>query len=352
MITKESILEQYSEEEIFRKFIEHDFIPGKSFKSEIREENHPSANIFITPDGTWLYNDFGDKALNCFGYVMEKYGCDFIEALKIIVSEFGIEDEPRKIHSVLPKKIPIDIKTTFKYIVKQWDKEEIYFWEKYGISMSTLNEYKIKPLQWVQIVSIKDYPPKVSDLNFPIFLIKKEHKDGDGEKIYFPYESDKKKRYWSNTRAKHIFGFKQIMNHHSKLKMIGILAGEKDVMSLFSNTGIRSITLSSEGAKLHTELYLELKNKTDNLFVLYDNDRTGVKQSNKISKSFNIPNIELSTFLRYNTLKGSKGINDVSDWYKLFHKENRTKDWVYDLIIYKIKEHENSKNRNSKLQSN
>ena len=142
------------------------------------------------------------------------------------------------------------------------------------------------------------------------------------------------------------------MNHHSKLKMIGILAGEKDVMSLFSNTGIRSITLSSEGAKLHTELYFELKNKTDNLFVLYDNDRTGVKQSNKISKSFNIPNIELSTFLRYNTLKGSKGINDVSDWYKLFHKENRTKDWVYDLIIYKIKEHENSKNRNSKLQSN
>lgn len=352
MITKERILSVINEEELFRKFIDYNFIAGKAFRSELREDRHASASVFVTPSGKWLYKDFAGDTRDIFGYVMEKYHTDFIGALHIIAETIGLTDDgiyiPRHIPK-MPLYIPKESRAIFKKEFKPWEDYEIAVWQQYGITESVLNEYGVRPIQWVQYISLEEFPPKESRPDYPIFYFPIPSDEDIGEKYYFPYDPDKRKHWLSNTRIRHIFGLKQIEDHKEKIAMAGLLAGQKDVMALYANTGIRSACLNSESSKLYPEIYLRIRKMSDFQFILYDNDKTGHKKANKLSKEFDLSKIDISKFAGYCTLKGSKGVNDTADWYKKFIKENRQTDWI-KLLIFKA--YENRKNRDQKLQGN
>ena len=343
MVSKEKILSVASEEELFRRFISYRFIPGKAFRSELREDHHPSACVYINQQGRWIYKDFAGESYDIFGYVMEKYHTDFVGALNIIASELGLSDDNYSYRELshIPKipKIPKEERATFKWEDKPWEDYERAFWDKYGVTEAVLNEYGIRPLLWVAYIKEEIEVKRESDPTYPIFYFPIPVEEDIGEKFYFPYEENKQKKWWSNTRVRHIFGLSQIKKIKGRLDKLGILAGQKDVLSLYSNTGIRSVTLNSESSALHPDVFLYLQEKTDFLFVLYDNDKTGQIRSLKISKQFNIPRIDISQFTGYCTLKGSGGINDTADWYKLFIREERKYDKL-NMLIEKAYERE------------
>ena len=337
MISKENILNQISEEQIFKQYIGHDFKLSVPFLSELQPEEHASANVFrSSKSGSLLYKDFRrDDTLNCFGYVMELYGCDFKGSLTIVAKDFNIlpgKVTAKKIIKI-PKIFQDKPRAMYEYQIKEWNISEEQYWLSFGITRAALDEYEIIPLEW--FLSIKkgmDFPETESTKENPIFLIL----IGEGIKIYRPMEEPRKK-WLSNTRAGDIFGLKQAQEAaiHKRLDKLGLLAGQKDILSLYSNTGIRSVGLSSEGAKLRFMLYLSLKEIAEWLFILYDNDKTGIRQSEKIAFEYVICPILMNRFLRYSIFnKKSNGINDVADWYKYMIDHDLKKDRIKLLIEY------------------
>lgn len=344
MITKALIEQRISEEGIFRKYIGYDFKFGVPFLSELRAENHSSANVFYSNlNGKYLYKDYGDSgSVDCYGYVMRKFNVDFKTALEKIAFDCGItESSPiqvNDIHIAIPKIELAKDRAQFDYETKPFEGSELKLWASYGIIEETLVEYEVSSVLWVQQVSEdKIHPLRESTINNPIFMIK----IGEGFKFYLPYE-DPKLKWMSNTRISDIFGLKQAVRaaEKGKLYKLGLLAGQKDIMSLYSNTGIRSIGLNSESGRFRFATYMQLKEIAEWLFVLYDNDKTGILNMMKIEKEYHITAIYLNKFLNYSTLKGSSGIDDVADWYKYKIEHDLKQDKVHLLINYEKEQYD------------
>ena len=70
-LTKENILKYISEEDIFRKYIGHNFNLGESFKSPLRDDDDtPSFNVYYNIEqGRVLYKDFGRTSGSAFTFV-------------------------------------------------------------------------------------------------------------------------------------------------------------------------------------------------------------------------------------------------------------------------------------------
>lgn len=334
-ICKDEILERIGPEAIFRRYIDHDFVLRKTFKSELREERNASANVFRAK-GTILYNDFADEALNCFGYVMKKYGVDFREALEIIARDFNLESRGDVAAHRRPapiKRIPKveQLRSKFEYRTKPLEKHEIDYFEQFNVTQKiktkdALEEYDFIPLRYFRFFSTRrqEWSGWIESTKWePTFLIK----INENEKIYRPLS--KSMKWLSNTTADDIFGAKQIKDRQV---LAGILAGQKDILSMYMNTGYRGLALSSEGASFTAEKFLNIVDLAERFFIMYDNDKTGIKKMKQISDFYPITPLYLNSFLRYSTLKNSTGTKDVALWYKYMKDNNLKRDRVLEMI--------------------
>lgn len=333
MIKKEEILDRIGPEAIFRKYIDHDFVLRKPFRSELREERTPSANVFKY-NGTVLYNDFADKALDCFGYVMEKYNVTFEQSLEIIARDFNLSDRNFGYTKPAPiKRIPKVEKTRskFEWVEKPLEKHEVEYFDQFNVTQKiktdeALHEYDFVPLKHFKFFSTRrqEWSNWIQTTKEePAFLVK----IGDNQKIYRP--KSEKMKWLTNTTSSDIFGAKQI---NTKQALAGIMAGQKDTLALYMNTGYRGIAFSSEGASFTADKFLSIVDLADKFFIMYDNDKTGIKQMQKIIDFYPIQGLFLNSFLRYSTLKGSNGIKDVALWYKYMKENNLKRDRVFEMI--------------------
>ena len=334
-ICKEEILNRIGPEAIFRKYIDHDFVFKKTFKSELREERNASANVFRYRD-TILYNDFADEALNCFGYVMKKYGVSFQEALEIIARDFNLESKGnvKTYHKPAPiKKLPKveKLRSKFEYRIKPLDKHEIAYFEQFNVTQKVktdeaLHEYNFIPLRYFRFFSTRrqEWSGWIESTKWePTFLIK----IGEKEKIYRPLST--KLKWLSNTTSDDIFGAEQII---TKQVLAGLMAGQKDTLALYMNTGYRGVALSSEGASFTAERFLSIVDLAERYFIMYDNDKTGIRKMKQIADFYPITPCYLNSFLRYSALKSSTGIKDVALWYQYMKENNLKRDRILEMI--------------------
>lgn len=339
---KEDILEHVSELDIFRKYIDHDFKLGKAFTSEIREEKHPSANVFYGGrSGKYLYNDFAYKALDAFNFVMVRYGVSFRDALDIIARDFHLKDvkgykrKPVKKIPKLPK--PTFFKRTeFVHEPTIWDIDNTKFWWKTGISLSTLKVYNTIPVTYFYQ---KEHPNIVTHATKqkPVYLFQ----EGEGQKFYAPFHGKRFKFRNNMDPEKEVFGYSALSDYEPA---IGIVGGNRDVLVMYEHLGIKCVSLNSESAFLMQWLYKDLKRRTPYLFMMYDNDRTGVLGMQKNADLYDIPLVYLYDILGYCTLKGSTWINDITDYAeRVFVRRNVSSYHIKKHIYNAIKTHQNRK---------
>jgi len=339
---KEDILEHINELDILRKYINHDFTLGKAFISELREEKHPSANVFYgNRSRKYLYNDFAFKAIDAFGYVMIYYEVSFRDGLDIIASDFHLEDvkdykrKPIKKIPKLPKPKFFD-RTEFVYKSTNWDNDNTKFWWKTGISLSTLKVYNTIPIKWFHL---KEHPNIVTHATKqkPIYLFQ----EGKGQKFYAPFHEKKSKFKNNMNPEKEVFGYSALNDHEPA---IGIIGGNRDVLVMYEHLGIKCVSLNSESAFLMQWLYKDLMKKTPYLFIMYDNDKTGVLGMRKNADIYDIPIVHLSDILGYCTLKNSTWINDITDYAeRVFVKRNVSSYHIKKHIYNAIKTYQNRK---------
>lgn len=280
----EVILNKITEYDIFRHYCSNFKELGVKFKSELREDNHPSCSIIEWNKGL-LYKDFAceEHTFNCFSYVMYKYSIDFISSLKTISRDFGLGlDNGSTIRKATTYSYSptIKTKTVIKIKRRSWEKHDAEFWGLFCISKKLLCRFEVQPLQYYWINEIRFRAPSHC-YSF--------HFDGC-YKIYSPYETDYK--WYSNVDRSTIQGLSQLDESRS---IVFLTSSLKDVMCL-EVLGYSSIALQSEMQMPSEELIQNLKNKFQEVVVFYDNDfesdrNPGQKMAHKISNAFGIKNV-------------------------------------------------------------
>lgn len=284
------ILREISEYDIFVYYCPNFKQLGKPFCSDLRQDRKPTASI-VAWKGHLLYKDFGcsDHSFSCFRYVMHKYSCDFMSALKIIDCDFNLNLNSSKEETLFTmgvigmrlKQPKIYEKlTTIKKKRRPFSQEDQKFWTKYYINKKILVMFDVEPIShyWV------------NQNRFSCNTITYAFKFGRRFKIYSPLED--KFKWSSNTKSTDIQGLKQLPNIG---KQLFITSSLKDVMCLYA-AGYSAIALQSEMQNPDEKLIQDLHDRFEEILIFYDNDydnenNPGQTMARKICDKFNLSNI-------------------------------------------------------------
>lgn len=316
-LTKEEILIRISAIDIFNYYITNFTSDKKSFCSELRKDNNPSCRIKIYSNGKAIYKDFGNKnSFDCFSYVQAKYGVSYLDALKIINSDFNLGLDGG--NSVMPSPILLGLKdkkevkiekTIIQLKKRKWnnniDKE---YWGQYYLTCDILNYFNVIPCSHIWI---KKRMFKITNDN-PSYAYKINK---NTYKILSPY-ADKKFKWLSNSTEYDLQGYEQLPKQGDILIITKSL---KDVMVLHL-LGYNAIAPQSEQINIPNELMKKLESRFDNIILFYDNDPAGNMGRELICDTYSLSSI---------ILEGEE--KDISDYIKK-HGIEATKVLLNKLI--------------------
>ena len=314
-ITKELLLEHNNEETYMAYYLG---IPIKKglFVSPLRVDHKPTCSFYR---GRQLYfKDFATgECLSFENVVMKKYGCNYNVALKIIATDFVIIDGSK------PKIVPIqpifkkEKKTIIQIEAKSFTKEELEWWEQFGITKNILTKYRVYSCK---TVFLNGRIESIYDSKCPSYGYYFGNEEGrELWKIYYPYR--KNFRFIGNIKTTTIQGYNQLPK---KSKLLVITKSLKDCMVLY-NLGIAAIAPQSETQFIEDNVLEVLKKRFKHIVLLFDNDQTGLEFTNKIKRKYKwitpmiIP-------LKYKA-------KDISDFYKAYGRD-RTIELIKEGIIY------------------
>ncbi len=310
-ITKEAVLAKISSYDILNHYLQpyHNtgrLITGKNISNPFLAEKQktPSFNIFCAlPQHEWRYKDFatGDEG-SCFDFVMKIFNVSFPEALEIINRDHCLNLETANKTIPSPKQTaPEQTKPNFTVKKRPFSNAELAFWNKYSISIETLQRFNVFALEEFSNISKEGKPYTVRSSSDKFIFA---YDNGSWLKLYKPLDDKQYKFQYLGTKEQgYIFGWKQLPEKGEKLFITG---GEKDVMSLAAQ-GFNAISLNSETASLEKSIADELKLRFNHIIVLYDNDATGIKQSELLAVTHGFHKITLPTI--------PNNGKDISDYF-------------------------------------
>jgi len=308
-ITKETILSKVSEYDIFNKYCEGFEKIDKSFCSEFREDRNPGCYVYITKLNELRYKDFASgEHLDCFGYVMAKFNCSFLEANNIIACDFGlgvnkIDFDPLLIN-LKPREITPYIKqNSFINIVSQpFNITDYSYWNQYEINFETLESFDVFSAKYVYLIKgDKRYVFEYTKSN-PIYAYRFEHEGEYSYKIYKPFSDKKGKWMFSGGVSNNVEGYDNLPLSGDTLVLTKSL---KDVMCYY-NLGIPAISLQGEANKFDNDLFVKLSKRFKRIIVNYDNDEQGVISASKITRQYDLKCYYIDK------------VKDLSDYIKAF----------------------------------
>ena len=329
-LTTDNILSRTNEQTIFQYYCKPFRNVGEKFNSELRDDPNPSA-IISHFDGKLWYKDFGaigQKAVDCFGYVMLKYSLTFMQALGIINLDLNlglknyIEYPPSLEYVGLPDNKLINFNragfTSDKRvkaitpIYRNWLEIDVKYWKnKYYLDIPRLEFFKIHPISKVDIegklinVEIQTYS----------YLVDKE--DGiDIVKVYSPFS---KYKWISNCKSYHYLGYNQLPWIGDNLIITKSLK-DVAVLSLFN---LPAIAPQSEAQVISYEMYSKLRKRFTEFYVLYDNDAAGIAGAMETVEQY--PDI-IPIFI-----PKESGVKDISDFIDEY-RYRATKELIKKLI--------------------
>lgn len=268
------------------------------------KQKTPSFNIFCDLKGghEWKFKDFatGEQG-SCFDLVMKLFNLDFIGAKSRICQDFNLFNQTQKSAIGMETAKPVGGTRSTDYSIKPRDftRQELDFWEKYGITIEILNRFKVRSLEEFSAKNKdgKHYTFR-SDNNKFIFA----YDQGDWCKLYKPFDERKYRfQYLGEKPQNFVFGLEQLPE---KGHFVFLTGGEKDVMSLAAK-GYHALSLNSETAKPTPEPLTYLRSRFTEVVILYDNDKTGIEQSKEIASAFGLGRVILP-----NLVNNGKDISD------------------------------------------
>jgi hypothetical protein len=274
-ITKEDIILKIGEINVFKHYSQQTVEIGNVIKSPLRNEHNPSFGYFIR-NNEILFNDFVLGGGDCIRFVMLMFNLTRFEALSKIAIDFKIDEDYIVKYNIKTKSNIINNNFNFqdkdsllehhnKLLIKiksrNWKLEDFFWWKQFGINVETLKYYNVKPLDYI---FLNDNAFKADKYAYSFEECKDET---NTYKIYQPYNKNYK---WINNHNYSVWqGWNQLPNTNQTLIITKSL---KDVMSIYSVLKLPSVSLQAETAKPKDIVIEELKERFNNIYVLYDND--------------------------------------------------------------------------------
>ena len=320
-ITKEFLLSKNNEETYMAYYLGAPVNKGL-FVSPLRDDKHKTCSYFRGKSGTLYFKDFATgQCLDFVNVVMTKYSCNYHEAIRIIAKDFGYTTSAKIKTSAIKiqPKFEGSKQTFIRVEVKDFTEAELKWWNSFGITKEILNKFKVYSCK---TVFLNNYIYAQSAQHSPIYGYYFGKKENIEQwRIYMPKR--KEFRFIGNVSTKTIQGYKQLPK---KGKVVVITKSMKDVLCLYS-LGISAIAPNSETQFVSEKVLEELKQRFEYIALLYDNDLTGVKFTNKLRKQY--PELIVTLIPR------STGAKDISDHYRL-HGRSKTLELIKSAIkIYK-----------------
>jgi 5S rRNA maturation endonuclease (ribonuclease M5) len=313
-LTKENILKQVSEIQLWRYYTDTEVRHGKHIKGDT------SAVFYIKTDGTVLLKDFAKENYNIWTCLMKKYNKTFYQVLQQIVNDFKLNFIHKKgrpsmnIYATETEQqidVPENITTSIRIKKKHWTIKELDYWLQYGISQENLKDDNCYSLDHYWIIrNDMAHKFKASSDN-PIFC----WDFGDNRyKIYRPY-ADKGMRWINNIGTTLMFGENDVPTGGD---LIIISKSGKDRLVL-KNLGYTAVAVQGENnfpamMKIH-----KIKMRFTKVAVFFDDDEAGNKGATRLTTMFS--NFKSIVIPKDCVDKEGKTIKDISDYYKECGKE-------------------------------
>lgn len=319
-LTLESILERVTEYDIYREFCGEDFTLGKVMHSPMpgRRDNHPSFCIRATRGGQIMHVDYADSRFRggCINFVMQKEMIpNYNDALKRVDEVFNLgisstptSNTPRVIYTQpsleesRPTSIIVDYSTKFT-------EEDLAYWSSFHITKDELisNQiYKVKKY----LINRQVQGQKRGELIFG-------YKLGALWKIYRPTASKEMK--WKSNIP--IDAVEQLHNLKQCKKGI-VTKSRKDAIVLRKFLPEVCSVQNESMVALNEETINYLKSNCTEIYLNYDSDEPGKKNSWQVTTEFGFKHLNVpDKYLE----EGIKDFSDLSRAYGLGAVEEHLK---------------------------
>lgn len=252
------------------------------FKSTMRADNRPTVAYYKNKNNRLIVKDFGSDYCGDWIYVvMHKFQCSYQGALNIAANDFGIQKFPKLEKNPIiidNEKLDVITDSIVQVEIKDFNEYELKWWSKYYIDIDTLKKYKVYSCKNVFLNSKLFHLYKDKQLIFGYFGGIREGLER--WKIYFP--GRRRGKFISNWKSSMIQGINMIPKYGEYLVITKSL---KDCM-VFYKLNIPAIAPMSENCFLSESQYNKLKLRFNNIILLYDNDRAGLRSMVKFKKQF------------------------------------------------------------------
>lgn len=296
---------------VYRHYISPNIVLKKKYLSPLREEKVPSFSLYRNrKTGKICFTDFGGDRGDYWEFIKILFGLEFIDAKTKVEGDIlggGSSIKPRRI--IRHNQKVYDEPDTFVDIIPKirvFNRHDLSWFKKAGITKPWLYKFNVHPAVSYQIIKGDKQYTIHEKPNSPIYIIKFS---SGRMKVYRPFEEIYK---WTSNlvASKDIFGLDQLPE---RAEAIFIMAGNRDTMSFNEVMGIPTIALSSESSNLPADVFSYLKAISDNICLLYDNDKQGWRKSRELEEMYGI-----SSFT--DVLK----ISELNDWTKLIESNNQS----------------------------
>jgi hypothetical protein len=327
-ITKEYIEKYASQEQLVYRYT--GLVPkaNKLYKSPFRKEDRASCSFYVGKSGDLLLRDFGvGKSLSWVDIIMQRYGCSYWKALRIAAEDLELVEKSssREVYKLIEiPKIESSL-TNLQVQIKDFSEGELDWWNSFGITKPTLDNYNVFS---IQTTFINGTIHAFSSSSCPIFGYYFGKKDDiEVWKIYLPKNKNKGYRFLTNAKESTIQGWKQLP---ASGDIVIVTKALKDVM-LFNELGYAACAPNSETVFLTENRIEQLKARFKKIYVVFDNDMAGISAMRKLKKQY--PEFTYAFIPR-------RYAKDISDFCKRFGKD-KTRKFINN---YLSNEHTKSSN--------
>lgn len=271
-VDKKLLLDRNPEERYFSFYLGINPTRGHYYKNPLRPDSGAGCKFYRNSNKELVFRDFARNVNYSFiDVVIEKFGCNYGEAIDIIANDFNIRKIDRQKNKELIHYDNSIIEessedTIIECTIKEFSKEELDYWLKFGITLEILNKFHVYSIKHV---FINGKLIKSSGSTYPIFGYYFGIKDSIHQwKIYCPF-GQKGRKFLCNTRC-----LQGLANLPKNGEFVVVTKSYKDVMSLYA-FGIPAIAPQGEGIIINESEYKYLKSRFKYVIFNADWDRTG-----------------------------------------------------------------------------
>lgn len=320
-ISKEDILNKITEEELFQIIFNEIPIIGKKYYSPFRNDSNPGCYFdyfcnqlrFIDWANSDTYKGIKLQNINCFEAIQIYFKLDDLQSTLDFIYNNLINTNHScsySNHVVINHKYIDKVSTKINLEYRKFQKRDVIYWSKYGISLNNLILDNVFPVNRYILTKTDSQIYRPNTLCYSLGLFQ-----NNKHKLYFPLI--KNFRFLTNCTQNDIG---MIDNMDKESNYIVISKSYKDYRVL-KNYNINSIWFQNEVTIPSEDILKYICSLYSKIYIFFDNDATGITNSIKLKEHMKMFHNDINLI----SINAWYKVKDISDMYYVHGKNTVTK---------------------------